>query len=183
MPNTLYTYELSLWSRNRSIYLYAIVFLCIALVSFIGSAGFFDGPAQSTGIIAWVNSASSLQSIFQYFNKFLLFLIPTIIGVSIHKDVQSKMHKVLYSYPIHAGAFLRSRFLSACTIVLLISLSIGLGFIIGEHFPGLDEQKLGPFSFSNYSLHLYNDSYTQYCLYRLWCSQSWHFHETSMLDI
>ncbi len=147
----IYTYELKYWLKKPAFYLYAIVFASIAFIAIVGTAGLFDSlPSTNNGIERLVNSPFELNYMLQYFNKFMLFLLPAIIGATIYKDYKNSTHSILYSFPIKKQAYLYGKFLSALTLVFTIALVVGLVIMIAEHIPGLHESKIGVFNFKGY---------------------------------
>lgn len=56
----------------------------------------------------------------------------------------------MYTFPINKSSYLLGKFLSSFCIVLLVSLSVGIAFFIGEFIPGLHENKIGPLSILGY---------------------------------
>jgi len=145
---TIFKYELKYWFKNPSIYIYALVFLLLAIGMMAGTAGFFDEEALPAARIA--NSPMSIFSLMNFFNKLVLFLLPAIIGNSIYRDFKSNAHIVLYSYPFTKTDYLFGKFLSAFLIAWLIALMVGIGFFIGTQLPGVDGSALAPFDFKVY---------------------------------
>ena len=84
MFSTIFQYELRYWLKRPAIYLYSGVFFVMAFVFFAGSAGFFDGPEPGKSVQHWYNAPYEVHFILQYFNKFFLFLIPTLVGNAIY---------------------------------------------------------------------------------------------------
>ncbi len=151
MFSFIYQYELKEWFKKPSFYIYLLFFFSIALLSMIGTGGYFDGPIKhSDKMVRLINSPAEINFIMQYFGKFFLFLLPAIIGTTIYKDYSSGMHHIQYSYPIDKAGYLFGKFLSAFTIVLLIAASIYLGFFIGELMLGISNPKIGPMNLLGY---------------------------------
>ncbi|WP_417364428.1 M1 family aminopeptidase [Galbibacter sp.] len=120
------------------------------MISFLGTGGFFDEPIKATETVRLLNSPHELNYLFQYLGKLFLFLIPAIIGTSIYKDFKHKVYPVLYSYPIDKKAYLTGKFLGAFTIVVLIALSTGVAFLLGELLLGNGNPKIGLFNMIGY---------------------------------
>lgn len=151
MLRSIYTYELKSLLKQPAIYFYFVVFFSIALFTTLGTGGFFDGVPETDKEIRLLNSAHEINFIFQYFNKFFLFLLPAIIGMAIYKDYKSNVYPILYSYPIKKSDYLLGKFLSSLTIVFLITLSIGTAFYLGEVMLGKDNPMIGSANFWNYA--------------------------------
>lgn len=146
----IFLYEIKSWLKKPSIYIYFMAFFSLAFISFAGTAGFFDPPSSSKSNEPFLNSPFEINYMFLYFNKVFLFLLPTIIGASIHKDFKHKVHHILYSFPIQKKDYLLGKFLSALCIVFLVTLSVGIGIGIAEHLPNLNKNMIGDFKVSAY---------------------------------
>src|SRR6056297_2902386 len=111
MLKSIYSYELKSLLKQPAVYFYFLVFFGIALISMLGTGGFFDGVTETDKEIRLLNSAYEINFIFQYFNKVFLFLLPAIIGMAIYKDYKFNVHPILYSYPIKKWDYLLGKFL------------------------------------------------------------------------
>ena len=151
MLRNIYVYELKSFLKQPATYFYFVVFFSIALFSILGSGGFFDGVPETDKEIRLLNSAHEINYIFQYFNKFFLFLLPAIIGMAIYKDFKSNVHPILYSYPVKKSDYLPGKFLGALTIVFLITLSIGFAFYLGERILGKGNPMIGQTNYLAYA--------------------------------
>lgn len=151
MLKSIYSYELKSLLKQPAIYFYFVVFFGIALLSMLGTGGFFDGVPETDKEIRLLNSPHEINFIFQYFNKFFLFLLPAIIGMVIYKDYKNNVHPILYSYPIKKSDYLLGKFLSSLTIVFLLTLSIGIAFYLGEFILGIDNPMIGQTNYWGYA--------------------------------
>ena len=145
MFTRIYAYELKAKTKSPTTYLFAAAFFCIALISMLGTGGYFDAPAPANEQEAFLNSPYAIYFIFQYFNKFFLFLLPALIGQTIYRDFTSRVYPILYTFPIRKRDYLAGKFLSGFTYVLLITSLVGLALISGEWMLGLENPKIGPF--------------------------------------
>lgn len=151
MLKDIFKHEIGYWLRKPTTYIYFIGFFGFAFLTFIGTAGFFDPPPENTSKLTRViNSSYELNYMLQYFTKIFMFLLPAIIGASIYKDYKYNMHSIVYTFPIKKSGYLLGKLLSAFCLVVLISLSVGLAFFIGEFMPGLHETKIGPLTILGY---------------------------------
>ncbi|PQJ77977.1 M1 family aminopeptidase [Polaribacter porphyrae] len=151
MFTSIFTYELKYWLKKPSTYFYFITFFGIALLLFIGTAGFFDSAESSNPQnVRILNSPFEINYMLKFFNKLFLFLLPTVIGVSIYKDYKDNVHSILYSFPIKKRSYLFSKFISSFLIVSFITFSVGFAFLIGEYFPNLHSSKIGDFNILGY---------------------------------
>ncbi|MCB0656964.1 MAG: hypothetical protein KDC57_12555 [Saprospiraceae bacterium] len=151
MLNPVFAFELRRLLRQPATYIYLAVFFTIALISILGTGGYFDGPPDESDH-SLLNAPYELISIYHYFNKLLLFLLPAIIGLVIHQDYKYDVYPILYSYPIRKSRYLLGKFVSALMVVMVLSLSIGLAFLLGELMLGRDHPRIGPFNLTGYAL-------------------------------
>lgn len=148
MFKTIFSYEIKYWLRNPSLYFYigSVLFLSTGMMA--GISGVFDEESVSAGRLS--NSPMSLFSLFNTFNKLILFLLPAVIGHSIYRDFKSNAHSLLYSYPFTKREYLAGKFLSSFLNMCLIASMIALGFIIGTHLPGANNSLIVPFNAAVY---------------------------------
>tara|TARA_B100001094_G_scaffold188813_1_gene183067 strand:- start:5726 stop:9379 length:3654 start_codon:yes stop_codon:yes gene_type:complete len=148
---TIFFNEIKYWFGKPAFYIYSIIFLFIALMMSGSSAGLFDFLTVTTGSSKIVNSPYGLAGLFGGLSGLLIFLYPSIIGVSVYRDYQSEMHTILYSYPFTKLEYLLAKFFSGIfvvnSIVLIIAVGIGLGFIL----PGTNPEIVGNFDIKSYS--------------------------------
>ena len=148
---TIFFNEIKYWFGKPAFYIYSIIFLFIALMMSGASAGLFDFLTVTTGSSKIVNSPLGITQLFGAVSGLLIFLYPSIIGVSVYRDYQSEMHTILYSYPFTKLEYLLAKFFSGVfvvnTIVLIIALGIGTGFIL----PGTNPDIVGSFDLKSYS--------------------------------
>lgn len=151
MFKQIFKHELLYWLRRPITYIYFVVFFTFAFVTMIGMAGFFDSPpADASKLTRVINSPYEINYMLQYFTKVFMFFLPAIIGASIYKDYKYRMHSIVYTFPIDKFSYLLGKFLSAFCIVTVISFSVGIAFFVGEHMPGLHENRTGAMSIAGY---------------------------------
>ncbi|MBD3223924.1 MAG: hypothetical protein GF313_04295, partial [Caldithrix sp.] len=144
----IFSHEIKYWLKNPTLYIYLFFFLILSTMTMAGFAGIFgEGSVESSSV---ANSPWNLYSLFKLYGKLLLFLAPTIIGHSIYRDYKSNMHTLLYSYPFHKAHYLFGKFLGSFSIVVLISLMLGSGFVIGTQLPGVNSELIQPFDWITY---------------------------------
>ncbi|MBP9874056.1 MAG: ABC transporter permease, partial [Haliscomenobacter sp.] len=151
MLKAIYTYELTRLLRQPATYLYFGVFFAMALLSMLGTGGYFDAAPKPGKGLRLLNSPHEINFIFQYFNKFFLFLLPAIIGMTIYKDFKNQVYPLLYAFPIKKSDYLFGKFFSALTVVLVITLSAGIAFYLGERMLTRDNPIIGPTTLWGYA--------------------------------
>ncbi|HNB08304.1 MAG TPA: M1 family aminopeptidase [bacterium] len=145
-------FEIKYWLKNWSFYTYLSVFFLMSLLSMAGaSGGFGEGSASAENI---ANSPMSIYGFANFFNKFLLFVIPAIVGNTIYKDYKSNFKGILHTYPFSKTDYLFAKFTSAFLILCLIAFSVLLGLIFGTKLPTVNPIQVLPFDAVPY-LHIY----------------------------
>lgn len=146
MKSAIFNYELKYWLTSPLTYLFAIAFFALALVMMLGTGGYFDGAPAESANVRLLNSPYEINFIFQYFGKFLLFLIPVIVGTCLYRDYKSRSFHITYSFPIPKADYLFGKLLSGLSIILIISLFIGVALMLGEWMLGTENAKIGAFN-------------------------------------
>ncbi len=150
MFSKIYKHELNVWFKKPAFYIYIVILMAIGLLLSASSAGIFDSFTVTVGGAKIVNSPKAVNALFNTLNVFLMFLLPSIIGATINRDFKSEMHSVLYSYPFTKVDYLLGKFLSAFTIVAIITLCLGVSLAVGFHLPGTNPDIVGAFDISAY---------------------------------
>ena len=140
---TIFKFEFKYWLKNPAVYIYTAGFLFLSIVTMAGLGGILG--EDTTGSMQIINSPQFLYSLFNFFIKMLLFLLPAVVGNSIYRDYRSNAHSILYSFPFTKTDYLIGKFLSSFIIVFLISLSVGAGFVIGTILPGVNNSVISSF--------------------------------------
>lgn len=144
MFGTIFTFELKRWFKNSTLYVYVGIFFMLTVFIMASSLGFFDSFKTTTSSKAISNSPIALNGIINGLNVFIYFLLPSIIGASVYRDFKYNMHSILFSYPFTKRDYLLGKFLSSFTVVVFITLFIGLGAFLACFLPGINEELLGP---------------------------------------
>lgn len=143
---TIFRYEFNHWLRQPVIYLYAAFFLLVSLITMWGMAA-----EASSEVVRIINSPRQINVMANLFNTLMLFLLPSIIGLSIYRDFQSGMYTLLYAFPFKKRDYLLAKLLSAVSIVIVIIAMIGLGFAVGAMLPGVNLEAVVPFNIAVYA--------------------------------
>ena len=150
MKNPILKYELRHWSKSPIAYFLLITFFAFALVTMLGTGGYFDGPITDNGKHNYLNSAYALTSNGFLFTKLLLFAVAVFFGFGVYRDFQHGIHQILYSYPLQKYQYLFGKFFSASMLVILCSVVVYFALWIGEFMLGIDNPKITNFSFAAY---------------------------------
>ena len=151
--------EISYWLDRPAFYVYSLIFLFIAVMTSGSAAGLFDSITVTVGSSRIVNSPFALSGLFAGLSSLVIFLYPSIIGVSVYRDFKSEMHTILYSYPFTKLQYLLAKFFSGIFIVHVIVLLIALGIGLGFNLPGTNPDLL-----TEFDIKPYLDAYIIYIL-------------------
>lgn len=151
MFSTIYTFEIRRWLKSWELYLYLVLFFAMTFFAMASSVGVFDAVKNTSSSLLVMNSPVMLSTIINSFNMFVLFLFPSIIGMSIYRDYKYDMHQLLYSYPFSKWQYLLGKFLAGISIVLLINVVMLLGSFLATLLPWANAELLGPNHFWTYA--------------------------------
>ena len=150
MKNPILSYELRYWLRSPLAYFLVLMMCAFALVTMLGTGGYFDEPVQNNDNVSFLNSAYALTSNSFLFAKLLLFLVAIFFGFSIYRDYQNNTHHILYSYPLHKRQYLLGKYLSACIIVSGAAIGVYAAIWTGELMLGIKNPKITVYQSSGY---------------------------------
>jgi len=145
MLGTIFSFETKRWFSQPSFYIYFAVFFLIGFLVMASALGYFDAFTVTTTSNTYYNSPLAVNSLINGFSQLLNFIIPTVIGATVYRDYKYNVHSVLYSYPFSKRDYLAGKFLSGMLITIIISLGIGLAFIIASVLPFANQELMGPF--------------------------------------
>ncbi len=74
-----------------------------------------------------------------------ILMAPAVAGSAAARDVQTRMHPLVYTTPISKADYLAGRFLAAYVLNALILLALPLGMLTALLFPGKEPEIIGPF--------------------------------------
>ena len=90
--------EISYWLDRPAFYVYSLIFLFIAVMTSGSAAGLFDSVTVTVGSSRIVNSPFALSGLFAGLSTLVVFLYPSIIGVSVYRDFKSEMHFIFLPF-------------------------------------------------------------------------------------
>ena len=74
-----------------------------------------------------------------------ILMAPAVAGGAAARDVQTRMHSLVYTTPISKADYLGGRFLAAFVLNALILLAVPLGMLTNFLWPGVKSEIVGPF--------------------------------------
>jgi len=148
----IFSFEFNQWFNKPLFYVYALVLAGIGALSMAATGGLFDSNTATVSSLTWINSPIQLCYSIGVYSYLAYFLLPSVVGATVHKDFSSNMHKVLYSYPFEKRAYFFGKFWSSFLIMAILLLLIGLGTQLGTTISGVDQSIVAPFSLKAYLL-------------------------------
>src|SRR5690606_23458296 len=150
MLGTSFKVETKRWFKNWQFYLYFILFFASSFSVMASVLGWFDALTATTPSNLVVNSPMSINGIISQLATFVNFIIPAVIGATVYRDYKYNSHTLLFAYPFNKFQYLTGKFLSGFFVTILITLSIGLAFIVASVLPFANQDLLGPVKLEAY---------------------------------
>lgn len=150
MFKQLFLFELKLWFKKPSTYIFFLIFLGLSMLLTSAIAGLLGTTSGDSNAI--INSASAIADILNGLNTDIIgtIILITIIAPAVYKDFQYNMHPLLFTKPISKPGYLFGRFIAAFLVALFVMSGSVFGHIISCLLPGIEADKLGPFNIINY---------------------------------
>ena len=73
-----------------------------------------------------------------------VLMAPAVAGSAAARDVQTRMHPLIYAAPISKADYLGGRFLAAFVLNAVILLAVPLGILAAVYLPGREPELVGP---------------------------------------
>jgi len=131
----IFRFEFVYQARRVRTWLYFAVLFAVAYL-LMRTAGAGDGVVNSPYAIAQETVLTGLLWV---------LMAPAVAGSAAARDVQTRMHPLVYTTPISKSNYLGGRFLAAFVLNALILLAVPLGMMAALLFPGVEPEIVGPF--------------------------------------
>ncbi|HYW11712.1 MAG TPA: hypothetical protein VE871_07125, partial [Longimicrobium sp.] len=92
-----------------------------------------------------VNSPEMVATISSIVSLVGMLVTAALFGEAATRDIQSRMHPLMYTSPMRTAEYLGGRFLGTLVVNAVMLLGIPLGQLIAAQMPYLDRQMFGPF--------------------------------------
>ncbi len=144
MLGTIFKFETKRWLKSWLFYLFFAIFFALSFSIMASVLGYFDTFTATTSSNLVVNSPIAINGIISQIATFVNFIIPAVIGATVYRDYKYNSHTLLFAYPFNKFQYLAGKFLSGFFITILITFSIGLGFLLASVLPFANPDLLGP---------------------------------------
>jgi ABC-2 type transport system permease protein len=145
MFNQIIQFELRYFLKQPSFYVCSILLLVISFL-FSSTDSFSVG-----GKNLLINGSYSITLVMLFFSLFSMFLVVNFVGSSAIRNETSKMEELVLSKPISAVKYNLAKLLGSYLVVLVVFLSIPIGYTLGSWMPWVDAERLGAFSLEYYA--------------------------------
>ena len=143
---TIFNFELKYWLKNPFTWFCLSFFFLMPL--------FTQGSMSGEVSQAWqgkvLNSASGILKISNFFVMLIYFILPGFVGMSLFRDYHTRMHSVLYAYPLQKGKYLLAKFFSSFLMVFLCLVLLHLGLCLGSFAPWGNPELIQAFRIGQY---------------------------------
>jgi len=133
-------FEVGYQSRRPWTWMYVLALLGI---SFAMTTQIYADSARAGGF--FVNAPFVIASVTVLTGVMGLLVTAALAGDAAARDVQTRMHPLVYTSPVSKGAYLGGRFLAAFGLNALILLAVQVGLVVSPVMPGVPQDLLGPF--------------------------------------
>lgn len=141
-----FRYELVYQSRSVSTWFY---FLLLLVLSFMMASVVFIDEPMAGGYFSNAPYIVTKVSLITFFFVGLLTLAP-LAGHAAARDLETRMHPLLYSAPIARHVYLGGRFLAAFVLGSIFMMAIPIGTFTAGLFPLEHPELLGPTNIGSY---------------------------------
>ena len=130
----IFRFEFVYQARRVRTWLYFAVLFAVAYL-LVRTASTGDGVVNSPYDIAQDTVLTGLL---------WTLMAPAVAGSAAARDVQARMHPLVYAAPISKADYLGGRFLAAFVLNALILLAVPLGILAALYLPGMEPGVVGP---------------------------------------
>ena len=140
-------FELRTKLARISTAVYFCVFAALSALWMAAAGGAFDSMKVAfSSDKVYINSPYAIAQTVTLMGLLGVVTIAAFMGRAIQQDFEHLTSHFFFTSPISKRDYLAGRFLGAAAILLVIFLGIAVGTVIGTHWPGVEAERLGPWS-------------------------------------
>ncbi len=136
----IFRFEMTLQARRISTWFYFVVLLGFTYM--MGTEEYVSN-ARNGGY--FLNAPFVIASVATIGSMIGLLITASLAGDAGARDVQTRMHPLLYTTPVGKANYLRGRFLAAFILNLLILVAVPVGLVLAALVPRAEADLIGPF--------------------------------------
>lgn len=133
-----------------STWIYFLAFLALALLWMAAAGGAFRELNVYFGGRVFINAPRQLAISMALLGSLGVIVAAAMMGRAVQQDFEHDMHHFFFSAPIPKHAYVFGRFLGALSTLAVVFSAIPLGLLLGGLVPGVDPQRIGPYSVAGY---------------------------------
>lgn len=135
----VFRFEFGYQARHVSTWLY---FVLLLVVSFLMARNVFVPEAMEGGY--FLNAPFAVAQVTLVACIMSLPALAALAGSAAARDVETRMHPILYTAPVNKATYLGGRFLAAFALGALIIATIPSGILLAALLPGAHSDMIGP---------------------------------------
>ena len=153
MLGSVFLFEVRRLVSSLSTYIYFTILLVVSFfLALLAGGAFPSANFNIAGEKIMVNAPIMVDAFFSSINNFIgLIIIVAIVGNAVLKDFRQETYTLIFTTPVSKFDYLFGRFLGAMTVTLLILAAPAVGLMLGYATPWVSPDKIGAFSFLNYT--------------------------------
>jgi ABC-type transport system involved in multi-copper enzyme maturation permease subunit len=141
-------FELRTKLARISTAVYFLVFGALAALWMAAAGGVFESlKVAFSSDKVYINAPYAIALTVTVLGFLGVVTIAAFMGRAIQQDFEYQSAHFFFTSPISRGAYLAGRFAGAAAILVVIFLGIAVGVLIGAHWPGVNAERVGPWSF------------------------------------
>jgi ABC-type transport system involved in multi-copper enzyme maturation permease subunit len=141
----IFRFEFAYQLRSVSIWLY---FAILTVVAFLFITENYSYDARDGEF--FVNAPVIIANVMVFGSLLMLLMTALVAGDAAARDVETRMHSLMYTAPVSKAEHLGGRFLAAFFLNALLLLALPAGILLALRFAGLEPEILGPFNPASY---------------------------------
>ncbi len=126
---------------------YFVVFATLAALWIAAAGGAFQGAKVAfSSDKVYINAPYAIALTVTILGLIGVVTVAAFMGRSVQQDFEYQTSHFFFTSPISKAEYLLGRFAGAVAIVLVIFLGIAAGVLVGTHWPGVNGERVGPWS-------------------------------------
>ena len=147
---SIFLFELKYQFRRPVTYIFWGILFAVGAFTASLLGGAFDIPVFIGGDKVFVNSPFFINMILVNVSMFFMILYIPILGRAVERDFQFGFHPLLFTTPITKFSYLFGRLSAAMIVNTVVLTGLGIGMLLANQMPWLNELRMGPFIFMGY---------------------------------
>ncbi len=126
---------------------YFVVFGALAALWMAAAGGAFQGAQVAfSSDKVYINAPYAIALTVMILGFVGVVTVAAFMGRAIQQDFEYQASHFFFTSPIAKRDYLAGRFVGAAAVLIVIFLGIAVGVLVGTHWPGVDPERVGPWS-------------------------------------